>query len=119
MQVFKGQQGQHRQLAALREGRHCRNIDSAFFLRILVQKPWRSFSPPPFAPRLQSCQLMFSKTNPYDEIVGTYVNVHSYAIETMLSLMCLAAATDENLTSENWELILGVCDKVSRSPPDR
>lgn len=21
-------------------------------------------------------------------------------------------ATDENLTSENWELILGVCDKV-------
>ncbi|KAF7721313.1 ESCRT-0 subunit protein hse1 [Apophysomyces ossiformis] len=41
---------------------------------------------------------MFSKSNPFDELV--------------------ASATDENLTSENWELILGVCDKVTRSPPD-
>ncbi|RUS28763.1 hypothetical protein BC938DRAFT_481480, partial [Jimgerdemannia flammicorona] len=30
----------------------------------------------------------------------------------------LANATSENLTSENWELILNVCDKVSRGPPD-
>lgn len=34
-----------------------------------------------------------NQTNPYDEIV--------------------AKATDENLTSENWELNLDVCDKVS------
>jgi signal transducing adaptor molecule len=26
---------------------------------------------------------------------------------------CAAKATDENLTSENWEYILDVCDKVS------
>ncbi|KAI8393993.1 uncharacterized protein BYT42DRAFT_542171 [Radiomyces spectabilis] len=41
---------------------------------------------------------MFSKANPFDDIV--------------------ASATDENLTSENWELLLGVCDKVSRSSTD-
>ncbi|KAI7875558.1 hypothetical protein K492DRAFT_29051 [Lichtheimia hyalospora FSU 10163] len=41
---------------------------------------------------------MFSKPNPFDESV--------------------AAATNENLTSENWELILGICDRVSRSSPD-
>lgn len=29
-----------------------------------------------------------------------------------------ASATNENLTSENWELILSVCDRVSRSPPE-
>ncbi|KAF8694323.1 hypothetical protein AX14_002081, partial [Amanita brunnescens Koide BX004] len=36
--------------------------------------------------------------NPYDEIVGK--------------------TTDENLTSENWELILNLCDKVSDEGPD-
>ncbi|ORY94781.1 hypothetical protein BCR43DRAFT_460581 [Syncephalastrum racemosum] len=41
---------------------------------------------------------MFAKANPYDEIV--------------------TSATNENLTSENWELILSVCDRVSRSPPE-
>ncbi|KAI8139724.1 hypothetical protein BJV82DRAFT_625834 [Fennellomyces sp. T-0311] len=41
---------------------------------------------------------MFSRPNPYEESV--------------------AAATNENLTSENWELILGVCDKVSRDTPE-
>ncbi|CEG63229.1 hypothetical protein RMATCC62417_00406 [Rhizopus microsporus] len=38
---------------------------------------------------------MFSRTNPFDE--------------------CVAAATDENLTGENWELILTVTDKLSRA----
>ncbi|KAI8333579.1 hypothetical protein BC941DRAFT_433831 [Chlamydoabsidia padenii] len=41
---------------------------------------------------------MFSKPNPFEELVNT--------------------ATDENLTSENWDAILLVCDKVSKSPPD-
>jgi len=29
-----------------------------------------------------------------------------------------AKATDENLTSENWEFILDVCDKVNAKPED-
>ncbi|KAI9309200.1 hypothetical protein BJ944DRAFT_258936 [Cunninghamella echinulata] len=41
---------------------------------------------------------MFSKPNAFEEIVNS--------------------ATDENLTTENWETILAVCDKVSRSSPD-
>lgn len=36
---------------------------------------------------------MFKAANPYDEIVNK--------------------ATDENLTAENWQLNLDVCDKVS------
>jgi signal transducing adaptor molecule len=42
---------------------------------------------------------MFSKVNPFDESV--------------------VAATDENLTGENWELILTVTDKLSRASPER
>jgi signal transducing adaptor molecule len=41
---------------------------------------------------------MFSKVNPFDESV--------------------VAATDENLTGENWELILTVTDKLSRASPE-
>ncbi|KAI8969740.1 hypothetical protein BDB01DRAFT_816199 [Pilobolus umbonatus] len=41
---------------------------------------------------------MFSKSNPFDE--------------------CVTAATNENLTGENWELILAVTDKVTRASPD-
>jgi signal transducing adaptor molecule len=50
--------------------------------------------------------------NPYDDIVSKYqvivlaifnINIdHDYADKT----------TDENLTGENWELILNLCDKV-------
>jgi signal transducing adaptor molecule len=36
---------------------------------------------------------MFKAANPYDEVV--------------------TKATDENLTSENWQLNLDVCDKVT------
>lgn len=36
-----------------------------------------------------------------------------------LSLISLLAkATDENLTSENWEVILDVCDKVNAKPEE-
>ncbi|RUS18990.1 SH3 domain protein [Endogone sp. FLAS-F59071] len=41
---------------------------------------------------------MFGRPNPYDEIV--------------------ANATSENLTSEKWDLILNVCDKVVKGLPD-
>jgi signal transducing adaptor molecule len=30
----------------------------------------------------------------------------------------LAAATNENLTGENWELILAVTDKIARASPE-
>lgn len=30
----------------------------------------------------------------------------------------VAKATDENLTTENWEYILAVCDKVDADPQD-
>jgi len=33
-------------------------------------------------------------------------------------LRYIAKATDENLTSENWELILDVCDKVNAKPEE-
>ena len=38
---------------------------------------------------------------------------------TNFPLFSIAAATNENLTSENWELILGVCDKVSRGTAEK
>ncbi|KAI9336658.1 hypothetical protein BD770DRAFT_353706 [Pilaira anomala] len=41
---------------------------------------------------------MFSKSNPFDESV--------------------IAATNENLTVENWELILAVTDKITRASPE-
>ncbi|KAI9247642.1 hypothetical protein BY458DRAFT_527114 [Sporodiniella umbellata] len=41
---------------------------------------------------------MFSRVNPFDDLV--------------------ASATDENLTGENWELILAVTDKLSRASPE-
>ncbi|ORX52055.1 hypothetical protein DM01DRAFT_1384297 [Hesseltinella vesiculosa] len=41
---------------------------------------------------------MFSKPNPFEELV--------------------ISATDENLTSENWDSILLVCEKASNGPPD-
>ncbi|KAI9271161.1 hypothetical protein EDC94DRAFT_512501 [Helicostylum pulchrum] len=41
---------------------------------------------------------MFAKTNPFDETV--------------------IAATNENLTAENWELILAVTDRITRASPE-
>lgn len=47
--------------------------------------------------------------NPYDEVVGK----HTIELSSSIVLMSWAAkTTDENLTSENWEMILNLCDKV-------
>jgi hypothetical protein len=36
-----------------------------------------------------------------------------------MKLICATVkATDENLTTENWELILEVCDKVDAKPEE-
>lgn len=54
---------------------------------------------------------MFSGAAPseYDDIVSEYP--YTYIIIQIL-ISWPAKATDENLTSENWELILNLCDKV-------
>lgn len=55
-----------------------------------------------------------TQANPYDDIVGMLIDANR-------ALFCqpsahlpprTAKATDETLTSENWELILNLCDKV-------
>ena len=49
--------------------------------------------------------------NPYDEIVGTPARI-SLDFGQKFIIGAIAKTTDENLTSENWELILNLCDKV-------
>ncbi len=49
----------------------------------------------------------------YDEIVGE-VSTRSNSRQSIdVVHFLIAKTTDENLTSENWELILNLCDKVS------
>lgn len=54
--------------------------------------------------------------NTYDDIVGTLlafvISRHTYTLTLTHSLHGSAKTTDENLTTENWELILNLCDKV-------
>ncbi len=53
--------------------------------------------------------------NPYDEIVGKQrPSISPTPRETRQQSLnpSVAKTTDENLTSENWELILNLCDKV-------
>lgn len=55
--------------------------------------------------------------NTYDDIVGTLlafvISRHTYTLSLTLSPWNGSAkTTDENLTTENWELILNLCDKV-------
>jgi hypothetical protein len=49
--------------------------------------------------------------NPYDDIVGEHPWPPAYSPSHRPS--SAAKTTDENLTSENWELILNLCDKVT------
>ena len=58
--------------------------------------------------------------NPFDEIVSKYPSLHSdmFGMNEHDGWWLIAKATDENLTSENWELILTVCDQVDSKPED-
>jgi len=57
--------------------------------------------------------------NPFDEVIGRSLQACCYSSSaaiaegTLVLTQVIGRATDENLTSENWELILDVCDKVS------
>ena len=50
-------------------------------------------------------------SNAYDEIVGP---CHNFANQSQIFDLPfhVAKTTDENLTAENWELILNLCDKI-------
>lgn len=52
-----------------------------------------------------------AQQNVFDDAVGKPIRPTGPALTD--GLLCTAKATDENLTSENWEYILDVCDKVS------
>jgi hypothetical protein len=57
------------------------------------------------------CEMFRGGTpNPYDEIVGKHAKVHIRPLSA--NMYPTAKTTDENLTGENWELILNLCDKV-------
>jgi len=47
----------------------------------------------------------------YDEIVGEVLTRSN--TRQSIDDFFIAKTTDENLTSENWEFILNLCDKVS------
>jgi hypothetical protein len=65
---------------------------------------------------------MFSRANPFDESVSKFF-FFLFQVSKMLLLniilYTIVAATNENLTVENWELILAVTDKINRASPER
>lgn len=50
--------------------------------------------------------------NPYDDIVSEYSLICFVLRKIQLITYDADKTTDENLTGENWELILNLCDKV-------
>lgn len=57
------------------------------------------------------------QTNPFDEVVSN-APAAVIPMSPLLTMCAIAKATDENLTSENWQLILDVCDQVDSKPED-
>lgn len=55
-----------------------------------------------------------AQPSPYDDIVGTSIDAkHTlFPDSPLIHPQRTVKATDETLTSENWELILNLCDKV-------
>ena len=55
-----------------------------------------------------------STSTEYDDIVGSYFPSRFQTFcGSWFSRSVTVKTTDENLTSENWELILNLCDKVA------
>jgi signal transducing adaptor molecule len=54
------------------------------------------------------------QVNPYDDIVGECgARAESCGVSNESYAYSVVKATDENQTSENWEILLNLCDKVS------
>ena len=53
-----------------------------------------------------------SSSTEYEDIVSECLHTIFSARQLIASNRRADKATDENLTSENWELILNLCDKV-------
>ncbi len=53
-----------------------------------------------------------TQANPYDDIVGKSIITLFPTVSLFIHFQRAAKATDETLTSENWEIILNLCDKV-------
>lgn len=56
-----------------------------------------------------------NSSSEYDEIVGEVLDNKQQ--QTFPLNIPTAKTTDENLTSENWELIMNLCDKVAEEGP--
>lgn len=55
-----------------------------------------------------------AQQNAFDDVVGKSLSSVLRSLELVLiRTAAIAKATDENLTSENWEYIMDVCDKVT------
>lgn len=53
-----------------------------------------------------------SSSTEYEDIVSEWLHTIFPEHRLIASNRCADKTTDENLTSENWELILNLCDKV-------
>ena len=63
-----------------------------------------------------------AQQNAFDDVVGKFTCSRNFLrswrastsiVQHLLTSELIAKATDENLTSENWEFIMDVCDKVT------
>ena len=63
-----------------------------------------------------------AQQNAFDDVVGESAHsgylsrsgrASTSTMQQLLTSGSIAKATDENLTSENWEFIMDVCDKVT------
>jgi len=75
-----------------------------------------SYFTSPQPPRYTTMSMFMSTpANPYDDVVGKSQGRHIFPPDVYVLYPFRhkkVKATDETLTSENWEIILNLCDKV-------